>query len=54
MIGVYKVDPDRQRCPELLAKFYLESQAISFCNLYDWQVLDAETGLMYDMVIAEE
>lgn len=54
MTGVYKLDPQRQRCPELLTRFRTEKEAISFCNLYDWQVLDAETGLMFDMVIAEE
>ena len=54
MTGVYKVDPHWQRCPVKLTEFRTEKEAISFCNLYDWQVLDADTGLMYDMVIAEE
>lgn len=51
MFAVYKLDPYRKQCPELLSMFQREKDAISFCDLYDWKVLDADTGLMFDMII---
>lgn len=54
MYEVLKIDPDRQRCPELLSRYRTLKDAASYCNLYDWHVLDADSGLMYDMVIAKE
>ncbi len=54
MYQVLKIDPDRQRCPELLARFWNLKDACSYCKLYDWKVLDAESGLMYDMFIGKE